>query len=114
MNPRLLMRRAALGGALSVAALALAGCVLAPVGPYPGEVVGEAPPPPRVEIVGVAPYPGWLWIGGYWGWGGARYVWTPGRWEAPRPGYRWQPHQWQPDGRGWRERPGRWERDGRY
>jgi len=88
---------------------ALAGCVVAPArGPYGGPVVVEAPPPPRVEIIGVAPFPGALWINGYWGWRGNGHVWVPGYWERPRPGYRWQPHAWERGDRGWRERPGRW------
>ena len=94
----------------------LAGCVVAPApyyAPYaaPGYVVVPAPPPPpRVEVVGVAPAPGYLWISGFWGWGGARYVWHPGRWEHPRPGYIWVAPRWEPHGGAWRERPGHWRR----
>jgi hypothetical protein len=100
---------------ISGAALALAGCVVAPVGPYPypydqGPVVTVAPPPPQVEVVGVAPYPGYVWLGGYWGWVGGRYAWVGGRWAAPRPGYRWYPHRWEPVSGGWRHYPGHWER----
>ena len=32
-----------------------------------------APPPPRVEVYGVAPGPGVVWIGGYWRWVGSDY-----------------------------------------
>ena len=109
---------------LAAAALALAaalgGCVVAPAYPrypsgpgyggYDDGVVTTAPPQPRYEVVGVAPYPGWLWIGGFWTWRANRHVWVDGHWEAPRRGYRWQPHRWEPasGGRGWREAPGRW------
>ena len=105
--------------ALAMAA-ALGGCVVAPAypryggyGSYSGYDDGHvtAPPPqPRYEVAGVAPYPGWFWIGGYWTWRANRHVWVDGRWHAPRPGYRWQPHRWEPisGGRGWREPPGRW------
>ena len=45
-------------------------------------VVEEAPPPPaRVEVVGVAPYPGAVWIRGYWVRGYRhRWVWVRGYW----------------------------------
>lgn len=87
------------------------GCVVAPAEPYyVSERVMVAPPPPRVEVVGVAPAPGYIWIDGFWGWTGHRHEWRPGHWEAGRPDHRWQPHQWQRDGNHWRERPGRWER----
>jgi len=96
-----------------VAAL-LSGCVVAPVGPYRpyyGEQeVMVAPPAPQAEVVGVAPVPGYFWIGGYWGWRGGAHYWNPGHWERPREGYRWAPHQWTPYGHGWREAPGHWER----
>lgn len=101
-------RAAGLGAALLAAVLS-SGCVVAPARGYYGRgVVEVAPPAPPYEVVGVAPFPGAIWIGGYWGWNGHRHVWSPGRWEAPRRGYRYEPHMWTPEGRGWRERPGRW------
>jgi WXXGXW repeat (2 copies) len=102
--------------ALALAA-ALGGCVVAPAYPrhpgyggYDDGVVGSAPPAPRYEVIGVAPHPGWFWIGGYWTWRADRHHWVDGRWQAPRHGHRWRPHRWEPisGGRGWRERPGRW------
>src|SRR5580658_9370343 len=53
-----------------------------------------APPPPQEEVIGVAPSPGYFWIGGVWFWEGGQHVWHPGRWQAPRAGYRWVPHHW--------------------
>jgi hypothetical protein len=101
-------RLAALAG---LACAALAGCVVAPARPYYGaEVVAVAPPPPREEFIGLAPAPGYVWIGGYWGWGGGRHEWVGGHWEAPREGYRWAPHVWVREERGWRLHPGHWER----
>ncbi len=94
----------------------LAGCVVAPApyygyAGYPAYVTVPAPPPaPQVEVVGVAPAPGYLWISGFWAWGGARYVWHPGRWTAPRPGYFWVAPRWEAHGREWREQPGHWRR----
>jgi hypothetical protein len=47
-------------------------------------VIYTAPPPPvRVGVVGVAPGPGYVWVGGYQRWNGTRYVWVAGRWARP-------------------------------
>ena len=55
-----------------------------------------APPPPRVEVYGVAPGPGVVWIGGYWRWVGSDYGWTPGRWvRPPRQRAVWVPGYWE-------------------
>jgi hypothetical protein len=111
------------GAGLALGATMLAGCVVAPAypsrpvygrEPYDDDDAPGAPPPPRYEVVGVAPYPGWFWIGGFWTWHSRRHHWVDGRWSAPRHGYRWQPHRWEPisggRGRGWREQPGQWVR----
>ncbi len=91
-------------------ALLLGGCVVAPVGrPYYSQPVRVAPPPPRVEYLGVPPAPGYVWMGGFWNWQGGRHEWAPGHWEAPRPGYSWVPHQWVQDGEHWRLNEGRWQ-----
>ena len=44
--------------------------------PPPGaEVDVDAPPPPDQDVVvGVAPGPDYVWVGGYWGWYGGRWV----------------------------------------
>jgi len=67
-------------------------------GPVPGEVVvDQTPPPDREEVVTVAPEPGFVWVGGYWGWHGGAYVWVPGGWHRPpRPGVVWQRGYWHP------------------
>ena len=89
--------------------LALGGCVVAHPRYYGGGVVAVAPPAPRVEYYGTAPYPGYFWVGGYWSWGAGRYVWVPGRWTAPRAGYRWVPRHWVRGPRGgWHMAGGRW------
>jgi hypothetical protein len=50
------------------------------------------PPPPVVEHYGPPPRPGWVWVGGFHRWDGARYVWVAGHYAAPpRPGVRWVP-----------------------
>ena len=48
--------------------------------------VRPAPPPLQVEVVGAAPYPGAVWVGGYWAWMHGGYVWIAGHWTpAPPP-----------------------------
>lgn len=96
--------------ALLAMSAVLAGCVVTPAG-Y-GEVTVYEPPPPRVEYRGYPPAVGYVWIDGYWVWGGHRHEWVPGRWEAPRPGYRWQAPRWERDGQHWRQQEGYWARDG--
>jgi hypothetical protein len=110
-------RRAAVVALPALAVLALGGCVVAPVPPpqygyaASGYEIATVPPPaPRYEVVGVAPYPGAIWINGFWGWNGGRYVWNRGYWHAPRPGYQWVPHRWVPQGGAWHGHGGRWER----
>jgi len=90
----------------------LSGCVVTarPVVPAVGvEVIApSAPPVAQVEVVGVAPAPGYFWVGGAWFWEGGRYAWHPGHWMAPRPGYRWVPHNWVYAGGGWHMHAGHW------
>ncbi len=101
-SAKILLAGALLGGLLSA-------CVVAPAPGY-GEAVYSAPPAVPYEAVGVAPTPGYFWIGGSWFWEGGRYAWHPGYWERPRPGYRWVGHGWRRYGNGWRESPGHWQR----
>ena len=97
-------------GALIVAAALLSGCYVGPAPGYYGGVVTVAPPAPQVEVYGVAPYPGAVWIGGYWNWVGGRHVWVGGHWDHGRPGYHWVPHAWVHEGGGWRMHQGHWAR----
>jgi hypothetical protein len=96
--------------AAALSVLALSACVIAPypreAGYYPEAgapmiVTEVAPPPPYVEVVPAIPFPGAIWIGGYWGWSGGRHTWVGGHWEHGRPGYVWNPHRWE-------NRSGRW------
>lgn len=98
---------------LSTLMAALGGCAVVPMAPYDDRPVRVAPPPPRVEYPGYAPYSGYVWINGYWSWSGRDYVWIAGSWSAPRPGYRWTPHRWARYGDHWVMQGGRWESDGR-
>jgi WXXGXW repeat (2 copies) len=101
--------RIALAGAL--VGVALSACVVVPApGYYSGDVVAyQEPPPPQYEAIGVAPGPGFFWIGGGWFWEGGRYAWHPGHWDRERPGYRWVPHGWERRGNAWHMRRGHWE-----
>lgn len=112
LNPR-----TALAGTL--AALALSACVVAPYPPGPAVygpgdtvVVSPVPPPaPYVEVVPVLPYPGAIWISGYWSWSDGRHRWVPGNYARPVPGHRWVPHRWAPGPQGsWHLRGGIWVR----
>jgi hypothetical protein len=109
---RLITVKAVLAGALLAATLS--GCVVTarPAAVVvPGEVVvNTAPPPVRYETIGVAPSPGYFWVGGAWFWEGGRYAWHPGYWHEPRPGYHWVAHEWHPAGGSWHMVPGHWVR----
>jgi hypothetical protein len=54
-------------------------------------VVAADMPRPIVERRLVAPrYSDPVWVSGYWGWSGYRWVWIPGRWvNRPRAGAQW-------------------------
>jgi len=98
-------------GAVLLAGAMLGGCVVVPAHPYyTGPVVTVAPPAPQVEVLGVAPVPGYIWFGGYWNWVGGQHVWVPGYWGPGRPGFHWVPHAWMPYRGGWRLAPGHWAR----
>ncbi len=107
--PRSGVRIASLAVALSLS-LALSACVVAPRR-YDGPAVLVAPPPPHVEYYGAPPYPGYVWIGGYWRWAPHGYVWMRGHWVPPRAGFRWVPRRWVHTPRGWRLMGGRWVRE---
>jgi hypothetical protein len=76
--------------------------------PADGTVVTYDPPAPIVEYVPASPYPGFVWIDGFWGWNGGWY-WTAGHYS--RPPYRgaaWVAGAWVRGGRGWAWHGGRW------
>jgi hypothetical protein len=92
-----------------------AAAVPAPSTPAPaapemadGTVVAYDPPAPIAEFVPVAPYPDYVWIGGFWAWNGA-WVWNGGHF-APRPfrGALWVSGGWAHGARGWAWHGGRW------
>ncbi|MBX3270146.1 MAG: YXWGXW repeat-containing protein [Sandaracinaceae bacterium] len=72
--------------AFALFALALALLVLPSCG---GGIVysSRVPrPAPYVQMVDVAPGPGYMWAGGYWQWTGNRYDWVPDQLARGRPG----------------------------
>ena len=89
-------------------------------------VILERPmPPPRMEVIPVAPGPGYNWVPGHWAWRGAEWVWIPGHHiqgvvapmpaplvetipVAPQAGWHWVRghYVWEP--RGWVWNPGHW------
>ena len=73
-------------------------------------VIRIAPPPPvRVGVVGVAPGPGYVWVGGYHRWTGNGYVWVAGRWvRPPRPGVIWVQPRYIHTGNTWVFHKGYW------
>ena len=92
---------------MGVAALLVLACASNP--PPGGIVVERRPPPDRVEVIGVAPGRGYLWIRGFWRWERADYVWVPGRWAGAERGHRrWASGHWAHTRRGWYWVEGRW------
>lgn len=63
--------------ALILSCLLFAGCIVG------GYYTNVPPPAARVEVVGVAPGPEFVWINGYWGLSGGVHVWVPGIWVRP-------------------------------
>lgn len=107
----MLMRNLALSAAIAVAGTGAAFAPPASARVVVGVAIAApvyAPPAPMVERIAVRP--GYVWIRGYWRWGGARYVWVGGYWTHPRPGYRWYPPRWVGCGHAWCFRGGRWVR----
>lgn len=111
--------RATTLSAAALLTLGIAGCVVAPPGPvaYDGGYATTAvyapvaPPAPYYEVQPAAPFPGAIWINGYWNWSGGRHVWTPGRYERPRPGYHYREPRWSQGPRGgWQLHGGGWIR----
>jgi len=93
--------------ALAVLGAALVSCASAP--PPNAVYVETAPPAVRVEAAIVSPGPGYVWVPGYWNWGGSAYIWTPGVWHLPpQPHVKWVAPQWRHVKRGWYRVDGHW------
>jgi hypothetical protein len=56
----------------------------APVVVAPAPVCDPTPmPAPIVEVAPACPTPGYVWVGGNWGWSDNHWVWSRGHWGAP-------------------------------
>lgn len=87
----------------------LLALTLLPVASYAQVVIRVGPPPVIVEHPGPRPGPGYVWIGGYHRWDGARYVWVPGHYELPpHRGAHWVAHRYVRRGGGWVFVEGHW------
>ena len=63
----------------------------------------------QTEVVGVAPGPGSVWIGGYWNWAAPNYIWVPGTWQTPPHEHAvWVAPEWRHESRGWWRVDGHW------
>lgn len=72
-------------------------------------VVSQPPPPPRAEMIPLAPLPSHVWMPGYWAWNSG-WQWVAGHWvQPPRGATTWVPGQWVTQGQNWVWRPGRWQ-----
>ena len=78
--------------------------------PVPGgEVVAQAPPPDQYEDPGPPPAVGFVWVGGFWDYGGGHYVWRHGYWGRPGPGYHgWEHDRWVHTDHGYVHTRGHW------
>jgi hypothetical protein len=73
-------------------------------------VVSSEPPPPRHEVVGVAPSGTHVWTPGYWAYQNNRWVWIPGHWETrPSTATTYVPGHWDRRVNGWVWTPGYWQ-----
>ncbi|GAB4417370.1 MAG: hypothetical protein OHK0032_13410 [Thermodesulfovibrionales bacterium] len=94
------MRKIALTLVMVIALSTITGCVAE---------IRTPPPPARVEVRPVAPFPDAVWIDGYWDFRHGGWVWIDGYWERrPRHGAVWVPGHWKETPRGWRWIPGYW------
>lgn len=108
LRPSIRQRRVAMAVGLAALSLGLGGCFVAyPYQPYPSGYVAtvvpepqyvtvyQKPPMPRVEVIGVAPAGGMVWIPGNWVWRD-RWVWRDGYWaRPPHPHAHWYRGRWE-------------------
>ncbi len=74
--------------------------------------VSTPPPAPVDEVPPPEPFPGAVWMAGYWDWRPelGRHVWVAGHWATPpQTGVAYMPPSWHADPRGgYYLAPGRW------
>jgi hypothetical protein len=105
MTTRRLFAKSILGAALAVS---LGSAALAQ--PMPAYPPGwRAPPPPRVEVVPLAPGAAYAWVPGHWRWTGSRYVWVRGHYAIREAGWHhWVDGHWAVIAGRWAWIPGHW------
>jgi hypothetical protein len=71
----------------------------------------SAPPPPKEEIIAVAPAPAVVWVSGFWMWNNTQWIWIPGSWQMrPSATLRWRAPAWRVRGSVHVFVPGGWAR----
>ncbi len=101
--------RKTLIGICGAAALLVTLTACPPVPPDGVVYASEGPPPMRTEVAIAAPGPDFVWVPGYWNWGGSAYVWTAGAWSHPPHVHaRWVAPSWHHNGHGWYSTRGEW------
>ncbi|MGA2728737.1 MAG: hypothetical protein ABSE96_13060 [Terracidiphilus sp.] len=92
-----------------IALAALLAFTLLPAASLAQVYVRIGPPAPIVEHPGPPPGAGFVWVGGYHRWDGARYIWVPGHYDhPPRPHAVWVQHHWVHRHGGWVLVEGHW------
>jgi hypothetical protein len=81
------------------------GTLVAP--PGGAFTVDARPPPIPAETPPAPPFPGAVWMAGFYTWDGHRFMWVKGRYGVGRPGYFWRPARWIRAGDKYRFEPGR-------
>jgi len=110
-------KQALTGTLLVLGVLGLSACTVTPSrlemrAPSVAIWAPVAPPPPRVEVIPVAPSRDHIWIPGYWHWESNQHRWMEGHWEERREHEHWVPHRWERDDHDqWRLNGGYWHRD---
>jgi hypothetical protein len=86
-----------------LAAFSMVGCA------GPVYYANVPPPPVRAEAIIASPGPGFVWVGGYWGWRGNAHVWVAGSWmRPPHPHSVWVAPRWEARGGRYYFHEGRW------
>jgi hypothetical protein len=120
---RAMLARAIVRGGIGLMILGMTGCVVKeynsppPPPPPPPQPAYVAPPPApgapdapsvgappqdQVEVVGPAPGPDFVWLGGYWVWHYDHYDWVHGYWgHRPYAGAVWYGGHWEHHHHGW-------------
>jgi hypothetical protein len=74
-----------------------------------GYIVATGPPPPRTEIILVAPSPRYVWTPGYYTYTRGTYVFVDGSYQIPPRGRTsYIQGEWHNNGKGYKRSKGRW------